>query len=186
MNEKFWENILPDFQSMLLLFGVGVIAGFINVIAGGGSTLTLPVLIFLGLSSSVANGTNRIAVIAQNISAIYSFHRDDYSDYKLSFRLSIATLPGAVAGAVLAVNVNDELFQTILGIVMIGVVISMLIPNPKNGLPINNDKKISWMVYASMIFIGFYTGFIQAGVGFLIMASLFYLMKMNLIAFIMF
>jgi uncharacterized membrane protein YfcA len=166
---------------MILLFGVGAVSGFMNVVAGGGSTLTLPALIFLGLTSSAANGTNRIAILAQNISAIYSFHLDKYSNYKLSLKLSLFTLPGAIAGAVIAVNIDDDLFQTILGIIMIGVVISMLIPNPKANNLFTGSEKISWLVYVIMGFIGFYIGFIQAGVGFIIMAVLFYLMKMNLI-----
>ena len=62
-------------ESVIILFFVGIIAGFLNVTAGGGSTLTLPVLIFLGLDSSMANGTNRIAILVQNISAVYSFKK---------------------------------------------------------------------------------------------------------------
>ena len=81
--------------------------------AGGGSTLTLPTLIFLGLESSVANGTNRIAILIQNISAAYSFKREKYQDLKASLLLSSFTLPGAIAGAILAVKLDDEIFQKI-------------------------------------------------------------------------
>ncbi len=61
------------YLQIILLFTVGIIAGFMNVMAGGGSTLTLPTLIFLGLDSALANGTNRVAIIIQNIFAVYSF-----------------------------------------------------------------------------------------------------------------
>jgi uncharacterized membrane protein YfcA len=166
-------------ESVIILFFVGIIAGFLNVTAGGGSTLTLPVLIFLGLDSSMANGTNRIAILIQNISAVYSFKKEKYQQIKASLILSLFTLPGAIEGALLAVNLDDELFQKILGIVMIGIILSMFLPHKKSNTTGHNRLSITTAV--SMIGIGFYGGFIQVGVGFLIMASLKYLMKLNLI-----
>jgi hypothetical protein len=171
---------LSDLTSALILFGVGTVSGFMNVVAGGGSSLTLPALIFLGLDSTVANGTNRIAVILQNVSAIYAFKRENYSQFKLSWKLSIITLPGTIAGAVFALSIGDELFEKILGVIMIGVIISMIVPNPSVKTD-NNLNKIPWTVHLSMFGIGFYGGFIQVGIGFMIMAALQYLMKLNLV-----
>lgn len=171
---------MSDITSAVLLFVVAFISGFINVGAGGGSSLTLPMLIFLGLESSVANGTNRIGVIMQNIAAVYSFKRSNYSQFKLSLKLSLLTLPGTIVGALLAVKLNDQLFEKILGIVMIGIIISMFLPKAKNTTDSQNTK-ITWPIYLSMIGIGFYGGFLQVGVGFMLMAVLQHLMKMNLI-----
>ena len=170
---------MSELSSLLILFGVGLIAGFINVNAGGGSSLTLPVLIFLGLDSALANGTNRVSLIIQNLSAVQSFKKEDYHQFNTSLKLALFTLPGAVAGAFLAVKIDDVLFQKILAVVMIGIIISMLFnktnsKTDKNGL-------INWIGYLSMFGIGFYGGFIQVGVGFLLMASLNYLMKFDLI-----
>ena len=67
---------MPDIAGIIILFVVGAIAAFINVNAGGGSSLTLPVLIFLGLDPSVANGTNRVAILFQNVSAVYAFKKE--------------------------------------------------------------------------------------------------------------
>lgn len=172
---------MSEVTSIILLFIVAFIAGFINVGAGGGSSLTLPMLIFLGLDSALANGTNRVGILMQNISAIYSFKRSKFSQFKLSLKLSLLTLPGAIAGAVLAVKLNDELFQKILGVVMILIIISMFLPKAKNTKEGEDGQKISWSVYISMFGIGFYGGFIQVGVGFIIMASLQHLMKLNLV-----
>ena len=171
---------LSDISAIAILFFVGCTAGFLNVNAGGGSTLTLPALIFLGLDPSVANGTNRLAIIIQNISAVQSFKQSNYKDFSTSLKLSLFTLPGAIAGAFIATRINDELFQKILAIVIIGIIISMFIPQKKNST--DNSKPINnFLLYFSMIGIGFYGGFIQVGVGFLIMASLRYLMKLNLV-----
>ena len=152
-----------------------------NVTAGGGSTLTLPTLIFLGLDSAAANGTNRVAIFIQNIFAVISFKREKYFRLKTSLKLSILTLPGAFAGAILAVNISDNLFQKILGIVMIGIIISLIIPKKKSEFSNDHNGNISWKVYLSMIGIGFYGGFIQVGVGFIIMAAIQNLMKLNLV-----
>ena len=112
-------------EHLLLLFTVGTVAGFLNVMAGGGSTITLPVLIFMGLDSALANGTNRVAIAIQNIFAISSFRQQKVHQFKNSILLSLWTIPGAIAGAVVAANINDAWFQKILAVVMIGVVLSM-------------------------------------------------------------
>ena len=171
---------MPYYLSILILFGVGLIAGFMNVTAGGGSTLTLPSLIFLGLDSATANGTNRIAILLQNISAVYSFKQENYKQFDISLKLSLLTLPGSILGALLAIKIGDELFQKILAVIMIGIIITMIIPTKKN-VEENKKNKISWQTYTAMIFVGFYGGFIQVGVGFILMAALKYLMKLNLV-----
>ena len=167
--------------SALLLFAVGVIAGVINVMAGGGSSLTLPTLIFLGLDSALANGTNRLAILIQSVSAISSFKKEKYSQFRTSLKLSLLTLPGSIIGAIAAIKLSDALFQKLLAIIMIGIIISMMIPSSKTVYTGEPNKKISFWTHLSMFFIGFYGGFIQVGVGFLLMASLHYLMKLNLV-----
>ena len=172
---------MDPFYQIIILFVLGSFAGFMNVMAGGGSSITLPALIFLGLDPTMANGTNRVAILIQNISAVYSFKKEDYFEFRESLKLSLFALPGSIIGAIAAVNVNDEIFKNILGIIMIGIIISMIIPRKK----INTSGKLTpaqkFYLYLSMIGVGFYGGFIQVGVGFLLMASLHYLGKFNLI-----
>ncbi|MGH1363989.1 MAG: sulfite exporter TauE/SafE family protein [Calditrichia bacterium] len=171
-----------ELWQVALLFGVGSMAGMINVLAGGGSSLTLPALIFLGLDSALANGTNRVAIIMQNIFATASFRKQQVSNFNLSVKLALWTLPGAIIGAIMAVRISDEWFQTILAIVLIGVIISMFFsPAGKQNLTANLDGKPNWLIYPAMFGIGFYGGFIQVGVGFLLMASLFHLLRTSLV-----
>lgn len=172
---------MPEITSILILFAAGTIAGFINVMAGGGSSITLPILIFLGLDATVANGTNRIAILIQNISAIKSFKNEQYSEFKISFKMALFALPGAIVGALFAVRISGELFEKILAIVMIGIIISMIVPKKKHNTDNDSEQKTSWAVYLAMFGIGFYGGFIQVGVGFLLMAALQYLMRINLV-----
>lgn len=171
---------MNEIEIILILFGVGTLAGVINVMAGGGSTLTLPTLIFLGLDATVANGTNRIAILIQNISAIYSFKREKFAKFKISFKMSLFTLPGAILGAIAATRIEGEVFEKILGVVMIFVIVTMLIPK-KQKFYEDHISKIPWVVYLAMFGIGFYGGFIQVGVGFILMAVLHYMLKENLV-----
>ncbi|MEP0861135.1 MAG: sulfite exporter TauE/SafE family protein [Ignavibacterium sp.] len=171
---------MPDIFSVLILFGVGAVAAFINVNAGGGSSLTLPALIFLGLDASVANGTNRVAIIFQNISAVYSFKKEKYYELKNSMILSLLSLPGAIAGAVFAVKISNDVFEKVLGIIMILIIVTMIIPQ-KREKNVTANFKVDWKVVLSMLLIGFYGGFLQVGVGFIIMALLHNILKLDLI-----
>ena len=165
-----------------MLFSLGAVAGFINVMAGGGSTLTLPALIFLGLTPGEANGTNRVAILIQNISAVASFKKEKYSQFGVSWRLALFTLPGAIIGAIAAVKISDVLFQNILGVVLIGVAISMILPKSSITVEKNQTaKNIPAKVFIAMFFVGFYGGFVQAGVGFLLMFVLHFLMRADLV-----
>jgi len=165
-----------------LLIGVGTIAGFLNVNAGGGSSLTLPVLIFLGLDSAVANGSNRISIFVQNIFAVSAFHKEKVHQLRESLIYSLFTLPGVVLGSLMSIRIGDEWFQRILAIVMIGIVLTMFFPQSAKIYQDTQSKvKSKWQVYLALLFIGFYGGFIQVGVGFLLMAALYHLLRISLV-----
>lgn len=172
---------MNEFLEILLLFCVGTLTGFINVMAGGGSTITLPILIFLGLDASVANGTNRLGLLSQNLSGILSFRKENVSHLKLSLKLSLFTLPGAIIGAFYATKIDDALLQKIIAIVMIGIVFTMMIPHSKDYLKEKIEEKVPWLIYPVMVGLGFYGGFIQVGIGFLLMISLHRVLKMSLL-----
>ncbi|MCI0706670.1 MAG: sulfite exporter TauE/SafE family protein [Ignavibacteriae bacterium] len=165
---------------LLLLFVVGVASGFLNVMAGGGSALTMPLLIFLGQTSAEANGTLRVAIIIQNISSVSSFRRLGVHEFKRSLAYTAWAMPGAIAGAVAGVTVADETFQKILGGVMIASIFSLFMKNPAEDT-LSKQPKRSWLIYPVMLVIGFYGGFIQISVGFLFMIALFHIEKLNLI-----
>ena len=171
---------MPEYVDFFILFGVGLLAGTINVMAGGGSTLTLPTLIFLGLDAATANGTNRVAIALQNIFATLSFRQEKVSRFRQSLTFALWAMPGAIVGAIVAVRISDAWFQRILGIVMIVIVISMMIPRKRDKETTLEGIK-SWWIYPVLFGIGFYGGFIQMGVGFLFMAAFYHLLRMNLV-----
>ena len=161
------------FNDVIILLICGVIAGFINTVAGGGSLLTLPILIFMGLPSNIANGTNRIAIFMQNIFSISGYKSRGVSDFKYSSWLSVSALIGSIIGAKIAINIDEDMFNKILSVVIIIVVLT-IIYNKKtfniNSENISIEKKIISVIM--FFFIGIYGGFIHAGVGFLILSIL--------------
>ncbi len=172
---------MDPIPACLILFALGFITAPINVGAGGGSTLTLPALIFLGLESAVANGTNRIAVLAQGLASAVSFRNQRVFDFALSLKLSACTLPGAILGAWLAVDISNLWFNRILALVMIGVIATFFLPAPGSRTDSGKPPLPGWLIYPAMVVIGFYGGFIQAGVGFLIMAAMRGILGMDLV-----
>ena len=161
------------FNDVIILLICGVIAGFINTVAGCGSLLTLPILIFMGLPSNIANGTNRIAIFMQNIFSISGYKSRGVSDFKYSSWLSVSALIGSIIGAKIAININEDMFNKILSVVIIIVVLTIIYnkkPLNINSENISIEKKIISVIM--FFFIGIYGGFIHAGVGFLILSIL--------------
>jgi uncharacterized membrane protein YfcA len=168
---------------VVLLFGTGIAAGFLNTVAFGGSLLALPMLIFLGLPTAVANGTNRVAIFFQNFSAIMGFRRKGVSDFSYSILLTVPAVIGAGVGAIIAVDIKDSLFQLILAAVMIVMLVLTLL-NPTERLKDrmeSGDRRSKIIAMIVFFFIGIYGGFIQAGVGLLVITALRLLTGMDLV-----
>ena len=162
-----------EWYIILAVIGVGFIAGFINILAGSGSLLTLPLLMFLGLPANVANGTNRIAILLQNVVGITSFKKQKVLSFREGLTLGIPAVMGSLAGAKLAVNMNDEIMTRTIGGLLI-VMFFLVIFKPNRWLVSREGNPPVRLVFQVVIFffIGMYGGFIQAGVGFFLLAGL--------------
>ena len=156
------------------LIFIGFIAGGINTIAGGGSLLTLPILIFLGLPPNVANGTNRIAILFQNIFTTAGFKSKGVITFPFSIYIGVAALVGSLIGTQIAVDIKGETFNKILALIMVIIVFYMVF-KPKTTIENAIEKtsgKHLWISILLFFFVGIYGGFIQAGVGFIILLVL--------------
>ena len=174
---------MEEYYKLLILIPVGIIAGFINTVAGGGSLLTLPVMIFMGLPPAMANGTNRVAIFLQNVSGIAGFKSKGVFIFPYSLWVGLSALLGAIIGAKISVDLDDKTFNQVIAIVMVGVVVITLfnpVKNGKNALE-NLSKRSQIIGVITFFFIGIYGGFIQAGVGFIILGSLTMVNKMSLV-----
>jgi len=166
----------------LAAIGIGMMAGFINVFAGGGSLLTLPFLIFLGLPANIANGTNRIALLMQNIVATSSFKQMKVFKYREGIFLTLPAIAGAIPGAFLASNIDKEFLEKFIGVLLIVMLIFILI-KPERWIKKSSSgkTKMGILQIITFFFIGLYGGFIQAGIGFFLIASLVFVAGSDLI-----
>jgi uncharacterized membrane protein YfcA len=174
---------------LIFLALLGVVAGILNVIAGGGSLLTLPAMVLMGLEGPTANGTNRVAILAQNVTAVSAFRAKGFSDFKLSLSLAMMALPGGIAGAYAGTLVRGVLFNRILAGIMIAILALTIFQErqkkrsatAEKATPVPPSRSRLIAGHICMIGVGFYGGFIQAGVGFLLMAVLNHVMHVDLV-----
>jgi uncharacterized protein len=159
---------------IVLILASGLVAGFVNALAGGGSFLTLAALEFAGLSAVMANGTNRVAVLVQNISAVLGFRSRGVFDYRASMGYALPSVLGSVVGALVVVRLDERIFHRALAVAMLVMLITLVfdadawIKKKRAGAgPIS-----PWVVYPAFFLVGFYGGAIQAGVGFFLIAAL--------------
>ena len=164
-----------------LLFVTGVVSGWINVLAGGGSILSVPVMVFLGMPGPVANGTNRIGIIAQNIFAVWGFFRKGFSDFRLSVSLAVCAAFGAFFGAMLGTRLDGVWFERALAIIMLGVVALMMTGIGQKKLKNEGEPRNLALGHVLMVGAGFWGGFIQIGVGFILMPILNRVMGLDLV-----
>ena len=155
------------YEFIALVLG-GFAAGLINVVAGNGSAITLPLLMSLGLDANAANATNRIGALFQTTSAIGSLSRTARTKYmiKQSYFIIPPVLIGAIIGANLAVDLPEDVMRITIGSIMILLLITTL-TNPKKWLiPTDGSKNkrtpLIWLAYFGL---GLYGGFIQMGFG---------------------
>lgn len=158
-----------------LLLAAGMAAGFVNTLAGGGSHLTLPLLILLGLDPNTANGTNRIAVLTQNAGAMAAFRRHGWHPGGQLLQLLPVSILGAFLGARLAVDIPPAVLKGIVVTVILLTLPVLRLSPAASAAPrapqAMGSARLSPREQAVFFGIAFYAGFLQAGVGFLILAA---------------
>jgi len=163
--------VLDNVPTPLVLLPAGFLAGMLNSIAGGGSLVTLPILILVGLPATVANATNRIALFIGGIGSTHSFYRRDLipGDW---FKLALPpALAGVVLGTWIATRIGDVAFERVLAIVLL-VAAGLILLRPIGLAPVDEIPPAPrgakrWALAGVFAVLGVYSGFIQAGVGFL-------------------
>ena len=159
---------MPGAGEASILLLAGFVSAVVNMISAGGSFLTLPILIFLGMPAGTANATNRVGVAAQNVVGALGFQAHGAIDWSFVRRTAIPCAAGALAGSFVSLQVPDRDLRRILAVVM--VLMSLLaIGDPARFTP-GNPRLRAALLFAGSIGAGFYGGFIQAGVGFLVLA----------------
>lgn len=121
-------------STFLIICLVGLFAGFINVIVGSGSSVTVPFLVFLGIPPHVAVGTNRFAMLFNNFTGAVEYHRKKYLHVNFAIIMGVCAMAGAVLGAWLVLKTTPAVLKQVIGAVLIFEIIVLLFNNKKMGL----------------------------------------------------
>lgn len=159
---------MTAFDLAVLLLG-GLFAGTVNAMAGGGSLLTVPLLTVVGLDGLVANGTNRVAVLLQNLSAAIAFARQGVGGLRQTVPVLVPVLAGSLLGSVTVSQIADDAFQRVFGVLMIPLLILGLRPPRPRADAAPWPRWVSALVFFG---IGLYGGAFQAGVGLVLLVAL--------------
>lgn len=160
-----------DLWPLAVLFAVGLVSGALNVVAGGGSFITLPALIFLGLPAGEANGTNRVGVFAQNLAGVWGFHRSSAMRWRWGLAVSVPAMLGGVLGAWLALQMTDFAFRRLLSVAMLVMTLWTVTRRPSQASRETLTSPWHPGIMLAFFAIGIYGGLIQAGVGFAVLAA---------------
>lgn len=168
------EEGFVEWYMYVAVIAAGFAAGFINTLAGSGSLITLPLLIFLGLPAPVANATNRVGVLLQNLVSTGSFYQQKVLDLRYGLMLSAPAVIGSVIGAQVAVDLNEEAMRRAIGVVMV-IMLFVILFKPNRwlqGQPQGSRQYPSLLELVVFFGLGIYGGFIQAGVGIFLLSGL--------------
>ena len=166
---------LSDPWLALAMLGAGVMAGFINTLAGGGGLLILPLLMLSGMSAALANGTMRVGVLIQSIEAVRQFNKRGSMPFSALPAILVPALLGALVGALAAAYLPEAILKPVLLTTLVAVALIMVLkpsqlsPAPDEMPRQPRDALSGWL---GLFFAGAYGGFVQAGVGFVLIAVL--------------
>jgi len=160
---------------IIALITAGIAVGFINTLAGGGSIISLSVLMYLmGLPAGIANGTNRIAILLQTFTAVRSFKKQEVLDWRKGVKLGIPAIIGSIVGAFIAVDIDEKIFEKAMVIIMI-LMLGFIFYKPSiwlKGKQSLIDQKPGPIQMFIFFLIGIYGGFIHVGIGYLLLIAI--------------
>jgi uncharacterized membrane protein YfcA len=155
-------------EALLLVVG-GLFAGGVNAVAGGGSTLTVPLLVLAGVPGNSANGSNRVGILTSNMAAAAAFRRLGVEGLSHATPILLPVLLGSLLGSVAISRITDDAFETVFGLLMVPLIILSL-RTPK--VRVDRAPWPRWVTVVVFFAIGVYGGAIQAGIGLVLVAAL--------------
>ena len=170
-----------DWNIVIMLVVSGIIVGIVNTLAGGGSVITMTMFMALGLPINVANGSNRIAVLFQNLTATVTFLRKRMLNIRHGLLLSVPVITGNIAGSLVATHINDTVFKICFGVILLVILLYIIFDN-RIKIREGHNIDIKPLHYLWFLLIGFYGGYIYVGIGYLILAITLWSMRMDIVA----
>jgi len=159
------------------------LAEFVDAIGGGGGLISLPAYLIAGLPAHMAVGTNKLSSTLGTIVSTIRYWRHNFYDYELSVVGVVTALFGAIAGAEIALFIDDSVFKVILLILLPLIAMYVLLKKdlePKNTKSISRKKQCIIVAIATFL-LGIYDGFYGPGSGTFLILVYVGLAKMNIL-----
>jgi uncharacterized membrane protein YfcA len=164
---------------ILALLGSGMAAGAINAVAGGGTLLTFPTLLFLGTSPVMANATSTLALVAGTAGSVFGYRQHLAAIRPWLWRFSLVSLLGGLLGGILLTRTNDRTFSKLVPFLILfatvlflgqGLVRRMAISDRAVDGP--SGRRRIHLAISFQFLVSIYGGYFGAGIGILMLASL--------------
>lgn len=149
-----------------LAAAAGLLGGIVNTLAGGGAFLMLVTMLLGGIDAGTANGTLRVAILAQTLSATLTFYRQGVRDGAAIVRLVGPAVLGSLGGAALATRIAPATLRPLFGAVLALWAVLLALRPGRFVSPPEEPRAIGAVAVGLAALIGVYGGFIQAGAGF--------------------
>lgn len=160
--------------TVAILIGSGLMVGFINTLAGGGTIISLSLFMMLGMPPALANGTNRLAVVFQTFTSSMGFLRHKVLDIRMATRLGIPCVIGSMLGTWIAIDIPARTFEVVLAVSMVFMLVFVIYKPVRwlHGVVSRSGEKPSWWLLVIFFLIGIYGGLIYVGVGYYLLAAI--------------
>ena len=161
----------------LLVFVTALGAGAINSVAGGGSLLTFPTLIWLGVPSINANATNTVAIWPGTLGSVWGYRRELKGADARVYSLIVPSVAGSIAGAVLLFRTPTSVFDKLVPLLIAFATFLFMVQEPlqrRFDWAITRDPGTHWLSWTMFyqFLVGLYGGYFGAGIGILMLAAL--------------
>lgn len=172
---NYLKNIdIFTWQAITILILAGFIVGIINTFAGNGTIITYSLFLLMGMDAPMANGTPRLGVVMQTLSASFLFNKQNILNLKKGLIIGIPVVIGSLIGAQIAVSLDKNLLEKIIATLMV-IMIFVILYKPNRwlkGKEGNTEKKLNYIHVIIYFIIGIYGGFIHIGVGIFLLVAL--------------
>lgn len=183
VGDLFFYMEMSESMIVLVLIISGILVGVINTLAGGGAIISMTLFMVLGLPIGVANGTNRIAVVLQNLTSTVAFLRKRMLNVTSGIKLSIPAVIGNIVGSMVATHISDTVFTICMTVVLSVVLIYMIFDRSDQNTKVHGEHPLDlrWWHYLWFLLLGFYGGYIYIGLGYVVLAVAIWSMKLDII-----
>jgi len=165
--------------SYVLIAAAALVAGVINSMAGGGTLISFPTMVWLGRPPIMANATNAVALWPGSLSAMFGYRDDMRRVRRWLYLLTIPSVAGGALGAILLLHTTEKTFSRLVPFLILGATLLLaaqeLISRKLNLIAkAHENPTAGWVVFVFtfQLLVGLYGGYFGAGMGILMLAAL--------------